>query len=75
MSSVVLQAETLNLPEVFALKLRGKKVELLEKGDTITISPVKNPIETMHGMFKSDGHAVGRHLSRKRLEKELEYGN
>ena len=75
MSSVVLQAETLNLPDIFAYKLRGKKVELVENGDIIIISPVQSPIEAMHGMFKSDGHAVDRHLERKRLEKELEYGN
>jgi len=74
MSSIVLQAETLNLPDIFAFKLRGKKVELIEHGDTITISPVKSPIEAMHGMLKSDGHAVDRYLERKRLEKELEYG-
>lgn len=75
MSSVVLQAETLNLPEVFAFKVRGKKVELSERGDSIMISPVKSPTEAMHGMFKSDGHAVDRFLERKRLEKELEYGS
>jgi len=75
MSSVILQAETLNLPEVFAFKLRGKKVELIENGDVITISPIKFPTEALHGMFKSDGHAVDRFLERKRLEKELEYGD
>jgi len=75
MSSIVLQAETLNLPEIFAFKLRGKKVELFEQGEAIMISPVKSPTEAMHGMFKSDGHMVDRHLERKRLEKELEYGN
>jgi len=40
MTTIVLQAEALNLPEVFAFKMRGKKVELTERGDTIVINPV-----------------------------------
>ena len=41
MDSIILQAETLNLPDIFAFKLRGKKVELVDNGDSILISPVK----------------------------------
>jgi len=74
MGSVVLQAETLNLPEIFAFKLRGKKVEVFEQGETIMINPVKSPIELACGRLKSDGHEVDRFMERKRLEKELEYG-
>jgi len=71
MSSIVWQAETLSLPDIFAFKLRGKKVELLEHGDAITITPVQSTIEAMHGMLKSDGHAVDRYLEQKQLEKGL----
>lgn len=73
MDSVILQAETLNLPASFAAKLFGKKVELIEHGDSILISPVECPIEAMHGMFESDGHEVDRFMQRKRAEKELEH--
>jgi len=74
MSSVILQAETLNLPEIFAFKLRGKKVELVESGDVIIINPIKSPIELACGILKSDGHEVDRFMERKQFEKELEYG-
>jgi len=70
MSSIVLQAETLNLPEIFAFKLRGKKVELFEQGEAIMINPVKSPIELACGMLQSDGNEVDRFMERKRLEKE-----
>ena len=72
MSSIILQAETLNLPTHFATKLFGKKVELIEHGNSIIISPVECPIEAMHGMFESDGHEVDRFMQRKSIEKELE---
>ena len=73
MVAAILQADVLNLPEIFAIKFHGKKVELIEDGDTVTIKPVECPIEAMHGMLKSDGHAVDRFLALKREEKELEY--
>ena len=75
MNSVIVQAETLNLPAMFAVKLAGKKVEIVESGDSIIITPVKCPIESIRGMFESDGHAVDRYLQRKRVEKEREYAN
>ena len=70
MSSIVLQAETLNLPEIFAFKLRGKKVEIFEQGETIMINPVISPIELACGILKSDGHEVDRFMERKQSEKE-----
>ena len=73
MSAVVLQAEALNLPANFAVKLYGKKVEITERGNSIIISPIECPIEAMHGMFESDGHEVDRFMQRKKEEKELEY--
>ena len=75
MNAMILQADRLNLPEPLAVKLRGKKVELIENGDTtITIKPVQCVIDAACGMLKSDGHAVDRFMAEKRLEKELEYG-
>ena len=61
MSSIVLQAESLNLPEVFALKLRGKKVTLTESGNAILISPIEGPnvladtLEEWEGLKKFKG--------------------
>ena len=74
MSTMILQAERLNLPEPLAVKLRGKKVELVESGDSIIINPVQCTIKSMRGMLKSDGHEVDRFLARMREDKELEYG-
>jgi virulence-associated protein VagC len=67
-----MQAEALNLPEEFANKWRGKKIELVEDGDSIVISPVVFSPEAMLGMLKSDGHEVERHLARKREDKKYE---
>ena len=72
MGSVILQAETLNLPESLAAKLRGKKVELMESEDSIIIRPVQNAVDSAYGMFKSDGLVTDRFMKRKQLEKELE---
>ena len=74
MSSIILQAEALNLPEPIALKLRGKKVELTEDEGAIIIKPVQSAIDVACGMLKSDGRVVDRFMEQKRLEKELEYG-
>jgi len=74
MGATILRAETLNLPEMFANKFSGKKVELVEDGDTVTIKPVRCVIDEARGMLK--GSTFGTHtiLEQKRLEKELEYG-
>ena len=76
MNAMILQTERLNLPEPLAVKLRGKKVELIENGDsTITIKPVDYPIEAMCGILESDGHEVERFLVRMREDKEFEVRN
>jgi len=75
MGVAILQAETLNLPERFAVKLRGKKVELIEDGDTITIKPVQFAIDEAYGMFEGSSFGTEEFLKQKRMDKELEYGN
>ena len=72
MSSIVLQAELLNLPESFAIKLRGKKVTLTESEGIIIIEPVQSVIDAACGMLKGDGRMVDKFMECKRLEKELE---
>ena len=74
MEAAILRAESLNLPERFASKLRGKKVEIIERGESIIINPVQCSVEAMHGMLESDGHEVDRFLARMREDKELEFG-
>ena len=39
MEFVVLQANVLNLPTIFATKLSGNKVEILERDNAIEIKP------------------------------------
>jgi virulence-associated protein VagC len=74
MGVAILQAETLNLPEAFASKLRGKKVELMEVGDTITIKPIQYAIDAACGMLEGSSFGTETIMEQKRLEKELEYG-
>ena len=71
MESIIIHAEALNLPKMYALKLRGKKVELVESGDSIIINPIPSPIDLACGMFESDGHEVDRFMERKQIEKEI----
>ena len=74
MNAMIMQAERLNLPEPLAVKLRGKKVELTEVGDTITIKLVRGVISEARGMLKGSNFGTHTILEEKRLEKELEYG-
>ena len=73
MTTIVLEAEKLNLPEAFAQKLRGKKVELTENGNIITIKPTEDAITSIQGIVESDGHEADRFITRKRSDKALEY--
>jgi hypothetical protein len=72
METMILPVETLNLPEKFALKFKGKEVELVEKKDYVLILPVRDIIDEAYGMFASDGHDVERFLEYCRQEKEIE---
>ena len=75
MNVMILQAESLNLPEPLAFKLRGKKVELIENEDaTILIKPVKSVINEACGMLSGSKFGTHTILEQKQLEKELEYG-
>jgi len=70
---VILQAETLNLPEIIAMKLRGKKVELIENGESVVITPIKSDIASARGMFKGGNFGTDKFIAQKQIEKELEY--
>ena len=73
MGAVVLQADVLNLPTIFAKKLSGKKVEITERDNIITIKPTEDTIVSIRGILESDGHETDRFISRKRIDKALEY--
>jgi virulence-associated protein VagC len=75
MSSAVLNADTLNLPEVFNHKFRGKTVELIEDEDSIIIRPAFNAISAARGMMKGGNFNLEKYMRQKQAEKELEYGN
>ena len=74
MGFAILHADTLNLPEAFAVKLRGKKVELTEREDAVIIRPVKSVIDEACGMLRNSAFGTDTIMEQKRLEKELEYG-
>jgi len=76
MSSVILQAEGLNLPEPFATKLKGKKIEFAENDGVITIKPIDSVdtvISELRGILKDSNFGVDKFLEQKNMDKELEY--
>jgi len=75
MNTTVIHAETLNLPEIFAAKFQGKKVELVDNGDTITIKPVSLPASSARGLMMGSVFSTDSFLEQKRIEKEIEYGS
>ena len=74
MESVILYAEALNLPDVFAIKMRGKKVEITENNNILTIKPVQSSIIEARGMLKGSRFSTATIIEQKRIEKEPEYG-
>jgi virulence-associated protein VagC len=73
MDSAVLQSEGLNLPEYFAQKFKGKKVELIEKGDQVVIAPIINSIDSSRGILKGSSLTVQSFIDQKKVEKDIEY--
>ena len=74
MNTVIIQAEELNLPSVFAVKLKGKKVKVSAKGETIIITPIQDVISNARGMFKDISLGTDTLMKQKQREKKLEYG-
>jgi virulence-associated protein VagC len=74
MGSFVVSAEAINLPERFAKKLKGKRVELFEKDGNIVIAPVKDTIAQARGVLKGSRFTVERFMEAKKADKELEDG-
>ena len=77
MSSVILQADSLNLPESYATMLKGKKVELIKNDDdSIVIKPIDldTVISEMRGVLKGSNFGTAKFLDQKRRDKELEDG-
>lgn len=72
MGAVILKAEELNLPASIANKLKGRKVEIIDEGERIIITPLDDPIATMRGMFKGGNFSTEKLIEQKKLEKELE---
>ncbi|MBZ4654598.1 MAG: hypothetical protein JG781_1955 [Peptococcaceae bacterium] len=72
MGVVVLKAEELNLPETIAKKLKGRKVEIIDEGDRIIITPIDNPVMKARGMFKGGNFSTEKLMEQKKLDKELE---
>ena len=72
-NSVILQTDTLNLPDMFTARLRSKKVEISASEQVIIIKPYKSSLLDAPKL-KSDGHEVDRFMERKQQEKRLEYG-
>ena len=75
LSPIILQAETLNLPEMIALRLKGKKVELVQNGESVVITPVSSDIANARGVLKGGKFGTAQFFKQKQLDKELEYGN
>jgi len=74
MTPIIINSETLNLPEPFANKVRGRKVELILDGENITIKPVSSRIASVRGMLKGKNLSTNTIIAQKNIEKSLEYG-
>jgi len=72
MGVIVLKAEQLKLPEAIAKKLKGRKVEISDKGERIVITPIDNPVQKARGMFKGGNFSTKKLMEQKRLDRELE---
>jgi virulence-associated protein VagC len=74
MPALVLKAEELKLPAVFAQKISGNKVRLVQRGNSIIITPVSNTISSARGMLKGLNYGTKEFIREKALEKKLENG-
>ena len=75
MDPIIVNSEVLNLPEPLAAKVRGKKVELVLVGESITINPVSSHISSARGMLKGRNLGTQTIIEHKHLEKSLEHGS
>ena len=60
---------------MFAMKFRGKRVELTKSEDAIITKPVHSYVASARGMLKGGNFGTHTLLSQKKIDKELECGN
>lgn len=72
MYNIILKGDELNLPEIIAKKLKGRKVRIIDEGEKIVITPLDNSILTLRGMFKGGNFSTEKLMEQKRMDKELE---
>ncbi|GHU27785.1 hypothetical protein FACS1894172_03110 [Spirochaetia bacterium] len=77
MGSVILQADTLNLPSVFARRYHGLSLRIVDEGDRLVITPVQvkqdtSIIESARGMLKGLDYSTEDFMREKQIEKDME---
>jgi hypothetical protein len=73
MASLVIKAENLNLPDHFADRFKGGKIELIETKDGKLIKPIKgDPIRELKGFLKGTSFITAKYLLQKKQGKGLE---
>jgi hypothetical protein len=77
MGSVILQADTLNLPPIFARRYHGLPLRIVDEGERLVIIPVMEEqdtsiIESARGMLKGLNYSTEDFIREKQIEKDME---
>ena len=72
MNTVPLGDDVLKLPAKIARRLRGKRIEFVEREDGVLLRPIDDPIAEARGILKGGRFTSARYLSLKKSEKERE---
>ena len=72
METATIENDLLRLPERFAHRLRGKRIEIAEIKEGILLKTTANPIAEAKGFLKGKRFTTKKYMEMKMTEKELE---
>jgi len=72
METATIENDLLRLPERFAQRLRGRRIEISEIKEGILLKTTVNPIAEAKGFLKGKRFTTKKYMEMKMTEKELE---
>ena len=72
METATIEKDLLRLPERFAQRLRGRRIEIAEIKEGILLKTTANPIAEAKGFLKGKRFTTQKYMEMKMTEKELE---
>jgi hypothetical protein len=72
METATIENDLLRLPERFAQRLRGRRIEIAEIKEGILLKTTANPIAEARGFLKGKQFTTKKYLEMKMTEKEFE---